>query len=117
MARIKDPKLRITLIATALLIVPQVGQFVTMHDLNTTGHNSGISILFMMALVFLVPTSIILSGTVIYITRKAWRTSENRRVVALAALNIVLALSIVWFFFSPCSWAEAFALTMKACKR
>jgi hypothetical protein len=115
LARIRqaDPRLRITLIATALLIVPQVGQFVIMRDLNAGVKESGVAVLFMMALVFIIPTSIILSGATIYSTRKAG--GDHRRLQALAILNIILALSITWFFVSPCTWSAAFALTLAGC--
>jgi hypothetical protein len=109
-----EPRLRVTLIATALLIVPQIGQFVAMRDINATGHDSGIGILFDMAMVFLVPTSVILSGVILYTVRHHLR--EQRPLVTLAALNLLLAGSIIWFFATPCGWAHAFALTLRGCR-
>jgi hypothetical protein len=110
-----QPRLRVTVIATLLLIVPQIGQFLTMRDINSAvGHSAGLAILFDMVMVFFLPTSVILSGVILFTARKNWRA--ERRLVALASLNLILAASITLFFVSPCGWAHTFALTLRGCR-
>jgi hypothetical protein len=108
-----DKRLRVMLIATALLIVPQIGQFASIRDINLTGHESGLDLLFMFAALFMLPTSVILSGAIMYTFRKAWR--EHQNLMILGAINVVISISLTWFFVSSCSWAFVFGLNLHGC--
>jgi hypothetical protein len=108
-----NKRLRVMLIATALLIVPQIGQFAAIRDLNLTGHESNLAILFQMASVFFLPTSIILSGAILATIRKNWR--EHQNLVILGLVNIVISINLIWFFVSACSWAMVFGLYLHTC--
>jgi hypothetical protein len=113
--RTMDRRLRVMLIATALLIVPQIGQFVTIRDLNTAGRESGLAILLSFTALFIVPTSLILSGTVTAVVRRHWRSYQN--LLILAAVNVLIALNLTWFFANPCSWSHIFGISLQACTR
>jgi hypothetical protein len=112
--RTMDKRLRLMLTATALLLVPQIGQFIAIRDLNFTGRESPLAVLFMVIGIFIVPTSFILTLAILFIVRKVWRSHE--RLCLLGVLNIVLISSITWFFFSQCSWAAVFGLVLHGCR-
>lgn len=111
--RIMDRRLRLMLLSTALLLVSQIGQFAAIRDINTTGHESSLTILFALAALFFVPTSLILSGVIMYIVREQWR--EHERLMILGVLNFIIALNLTWFFIHQCSWSQVFGLTLKSC--
>jgi hypothetical protein len=111
--RTMDKRLRVMLIATALLIVPGVGQFVMIHDLNTAGRPSPLALLFAVFGLFAIPTSLILSAVIAYTVRATWR--EHERLIILGGLNLLLAINLVWFFVHACSWAKIFGLMLKTC--
>src|ERR1035437_1428167 len=90
--RAMDRRLRVMLIATALLIVPQIGQFIAIRDINTSGHESTVAVLFMFATIFFVPTSLILTVAIIATIRRSWRSHE--RLALLGAINLLLVLSV-----------------------
>src|SRR4051812_22153624 len=75
--RAMDKRLRVMLIATALLFIPQIGQFLAIRDINTAGHISGLALVFMFAGIFIIPTSAILTGAIMYVHRKDWRKHER----------------------------------------
>lgn len=108
-----NKRLRVMLIATALLIVPQIGQFVAIRDLNFSGHESNLAILFMMASVFFLPTSIILTGAILSTIRKNW--TEHQDLLILGLVNVVITINLIWFFVSACSWATVFGLYLHTC--
>ena len=109
-----EKRLRVMLIATARLFVPQIGQFIAIRDLNLDGQLSNLAVVFMFATIFLVPTSVILTYAIITTVRKQWR--EHERLIILGALNAIIALNLTWFFVHPCSWAQVFGLTLTTCK-
>jgi hypothetical protein len=111
--RTMDKRLRVMLIATALLLVPGIGQFVTIRDLNTAGHPSALALLFAVFGIFAIPTSLILSGVIVYTVRHSWR--EHERLVILGVLNLLLILNLAWFFAHACSWAKIFGIALKTC--
>jgi uncharacterized membrane protein YozB (DUF420 family) len=108
-----DGRLRVMVLATALLVVPQIGQFAAIRDINLNGHESNLTLLFMVAAIFLVPTSLILTIAIAATVRKSWR--EHQNLLILGAVNLVLCLSITWFFFSQCGWATVFGIALRSC--
>ncbi|MDB5178258.1 MAG: hypothetical protein JWN01_201 [Patescibacteria group bacterium] len=111
--RALDKRLRVMLIATGMLIVPQLGQFLAIRDLNTTGHEGTIAFFFLVVGVFTIPTSLIVSSSIIYVARKHIR--EQERVVLLGALNLLIILNLVWFFVHQCSWSQVFGIALRTC--
>jgi hypothetical protein len=112
--RTMNKRLRLMLLATVLLLAPGIGQFVTIHDLNTIGHASQLALLFAVAGLFLIPTSLILTGVITFTTRREWR--QHERLMILGALNALIAANLIWFFFGPCSWAQIFGLALQTCR-
>lgn len=108
-----DKRLRATLIATALLIAPGIGQFVALHDLATSGQLSAVAFLFELTSIFFIPTSLIVSAAVFMVARKNWR--QNEKLIILCGINVLIALNLIWFIFYPCTWAQVFGLVLKAC--
>jgi hypothetical protein len=108
-----DKRLRLLLLATAILLVPQIGQFIALRDLATAGRLSDLALLFMLTAIFIIPTSLILSTAILWTVRQTWR--EHRPLVLLGGLNIFIGLSLTWFFFHPCSWAAVFGLSIQSC--
>jgi hypothetical protein len=111
--RTMDKRLRTMLLATVLLLVPGIGQFVALHDLATAGKLSGLAVLFEIVTIFFVPTSLILTGAIIMVVRKNYR--HNEKLIILGGLNILLAINLIWFFVNACSWAQVFGLAIGAC--
>jgi hypothetical protein len=111
--RTMDKRLRTMLIATALLVVPQVGQFVAIRDLNTAGHMSDLALLFMIVAIAVIPTSLILTGAIVAVVRRQLR--EHERLVILGAINTLIALNLIWFFVDQCGWSRVFGLTLRVC--
>jgi hypothetical protein len=111
--RAMDKRLRVMLIATALLIIPQIGQFLTIRDLNTSGQESGLALFFMFAGIIVIPTSAILTGAILAVIRKQWRRHE--RLVILGVINSLIILNLAWFLVDQCSWSQVFGLTLKVC--
>jgi hypothetical protein len=112
--RTMDKRLRLALICTALLLIPQVGQFVGIADLNHSGKLGNLALFFAFATIFIVPTVAILSGAIMYSHRADWR--EHKPIMLLGGLNLLLCLSLAWFFLHPCSWAAAVGSTLGGCK-
>ena len=112
--RTMDGRLRVMLIATALLVVPQIGQFAAIRDININGHESNLTLLFMVAAVFLVPTSLILTSVIAATAGKSWR--EHKNLLILGSVNLIISLSIIWFFFGQCSWADVFGIAIRSCR-
>jgi hypothetical protein len=106
-----DKKLRVMLIATALLIVPQIGQFAAIRDLNFLGHESAIAVLFMMAGIFFVPTSVILTVAILATLKRG----ERKDLLLLGLINVVISISLIWFFVSPCAWSTVVGLYLHSC--
>ena len=109
-----DKKLRVMLIATALLIVPQIGQFAAIRDLNLHGHESGLAILLMMAGIFFIPTSFILSVAIVG-TLKTDERKERKDLILLGLLNVIISISLAWFIVSPCSWSTVVGMYLHTC--
>jgi predicted permease len=112
--RTMDKRLRLMLLATVLLIVPTIGQFITIRDLNTAGQASPLALLFSMLAVFIIPTSAILTGVILYLIRANWRHHE--RLAILGVLNLIIMLNLLWFFFAQCSWSQVFGISLKVCQ-
>jgi predicted permease len=112
--RTMDKRLRLMLIATALLLVPGIGQFVALRDLAVDQQLSNLAIFFIFTAIFIVPTSLILTGAILYVIRKDWRRHE--KLAILGVLNLLLILNVTWFFIHACSWGAVFGVTIPTCK-
>jgi hypothetical protein len=106
-------QLRFMLISTGLLLLCSAGQFIAIHDLNTAGKLSGLALVFKFASIFLVPTAVILTGAIMLVLRRTWR--EHERIMILGLLNLLIALNLVWFFLSACTWSQVFGLRLHVC--
>jgi len=109
-----DKRLRVMVIATALLFVPQVGQFVAIRSLNVSHHQSAIALLLAMTGIFIVPTSLILTASVAYSYRATWR--EHRPIMLLALFNVIIAISLAWFTVDQCGWSQVAGIGLYGCK-
>lgn len=110
-----DKRLRATLLATVLLLVPQIGQFVTIRALNVAHRGSSIGLLLEMVGVFLIPTSFIVTSAVVWSYRGQLR--KHQPILLLAALNFLLIVSMVGYLVSPCIWSEVVAIQLHGCVR
>jgi hypothetical protein len=108
-----DKRLRMMLVSTALLIIPQIGQFAAIRDLNFTGRESDLATLFMLAALAIIPTSVILTSAILFTIRRTWR--EHQNLLILGLVNLVISISLGWFIVSPCSWAAVFGLYLRGC--
>jgi hypothetical protein len=106
-----DKRLRVMLIATALLIVPQIGQFAAIRDLNLSGHESNLAVLFMMAGIFIIPTSFILTVALLATLKRG----QRKDLILLGLLNVIISISLTWFFVSPCAWATVVGMYLHTC--
>ena len=113
--RTMDKRLRVMLISTLLLILPQIGQFMSIADINRTGHEGNLALFFMFAAIFIVPTSLILTAAIIMGVRRTWR--QHRPLVLLGAINALIAINITWFFVHQCSWSHVVGIALKSCAK
>jgi putative Mn2+ efflux pump MntP len=111
--RTMDKRLRLMLLSTALLLVPGIGQFVHIRDLNTAGRASDLALVFAFAVIFIIPTTLIFSGVIIATIHRHWR--RHQRLAILGALNIFIGLNLIWFFLHACSWAHIFGINIRTC--
>jgi hypothetical protein len=102
------------LIATALAAVSLVGQLLAIHGLGAKGQISAVALILEMAGIFFVPTSAILSAVIAWSVRKTWRS--HLPLLALAALNILIALNFAWFIIGNCSWAHVYGIYLESCQ-
>lgn len=79
-----DKRLRLLILATALALAPQAG------------YNTPFAALFGVLAIFFVPTSLVLTGAIVYLIRANWR--DHPGFLLLAILNFILAASAVWQF-------------------
>ncbi len=112
--RTMNKRLRLMLLATALLFVPQVGQFVSIRSLNVSHQQSAIGLLLALVGIFIIPTSLILSLAILYSYRATLKTQQP--IVLLGVLNILIALSLAWFTVGQCSWSQAVGIGLYGCK-
>lgn len=106
-------QLRFMVISTGLLLLCSIGQVIAIHDLNSSGKLSGLALVFKFAGIFLVPTAVILTGAIMLVLRRKWR--EHERIMILGLLNLLIALNLVWFFVSACTWSQVFGLALRTC--
>ena len=93
--RTMDKKLRVMLIASALLLLPVIGLFMSWADVARDGRYSDLAIFFRFTAIFIVPTSLILSVAILSGLRHNWR--EHLALAVLGALNVLVALGVIWF--------------------
>lgn len=108
-----DKYLKAGLISLALLLPPQIGQFMAIRDLNTLGRIDNLALFFEFTALAAIPTSLILTGAVLWVLRKTWR--EHEKTYILGILNIIISLNLVWFLVAPCSWSQVFGVALKTC--
>ncbi|HEY2003770.1 MAG TPA: hypothetical protein VGH44_01485 [Candidatus Saccharimonadia bacterium] len=107
-------QLRLMLAATGLLVVPQVGQFLAVRDLNISGRVSDLTFLFQYAALFFIPTSLIVTAAIAWAVRRRWRHHE--RLLTLAGINTLIAVNLIWFLVNSCSWSQVFGLALRGCR-
>ena len=112
-SRLSTRQLRMMIAATVLLLVPQLGQFLAVHDINTAGHVSDLTLLFQLTSLFFIPTSLILTGAIVWAVRHWWRNHEP--LMILAGINTLIAINLILFFINPCFWSQVFGLALKGC--
>lgn len=112
--RVMDKRLRMMLVATALLLVPGIGQFVALRDLAVDQELSLLAFFFIFSAIFIVPTALILTAAILYVIRKDWRRQE--KLVIMGILNLILVLNLTWFFINACSWGLVFGVVIPSCK-
>lgn len=95
LVRTMDKTLRVMLIASALLLLPVIGQFMSWADMARDGRYSDLAIFFRFTAIFIVPTSLILSVAILSGIRTNWR--EHLALTILGVLNMLVALSVIWF--------------------
>lgn len=95
--RTMDKQLRMMLIATFLLLLPQIGQFIAIADVTKSGRPGALAIFFEFAAIFIVPTSLILTAAIVYGLRRQWRSHIG--IMLLGLLNFIIAANIIWFIF------------------
>jgi hypothetical protein len=113
--RTMNKALRVMLISLALLMLCQIGQFMSISDINRAGHEGDLAIFFLFAAIFIVPTSLILTSAILWGARGTWR--QQRPIMLLGAINILIALNITWFFVHQCSWSQAVGIALRSCAR
>ena len=96
--RTMDKRLRVVAISTALLVLPEIGHYISLGDIQRTGRLGDLALFFMFAAIFIVPTSLILTAAVLVSVRRKLR--RHSAITMLSVLNVVLAADIVWFFFT-----------------
>ena len=89
---------RAMLTASALAMVSLVGQFLAARDLKASGHATSIALVLEMAGIFFVPTSVIISGAIVWSFRRTWR--QHLLFYLLASLNLAIGFSFAWFIFA-----------------
>ncbi len=108
-----DRQLRLVLISTGLLIIPQIGQFIAISNINADGHMGDLALFFELAGVLVIPTSLILTGVILALLRRKWR--ENEAIFTLGFINFIIAVNLIWFSIHQCSWAQVFGLALRGC--
>lgn len=106
--------LRLMLIATGLAVVSLLGQLLAIHGLGTKGQISSVAVLLEMAGIFFIPTSVILTAAIVWSVRKSWR--NHLLLLAIASLNLLIALNFAWFLVGNCSWAHTFGIYLENCQ-
>ena len=112
--RTMDKRLRLMVIATLLLLIPGIGQFIALHDLATTKQLSPLALLFAFSALAIIPTSLILTGAILYLIRRHWGRHEKLAILGL--LNLLLVVNLTWFFVHACSWGMVFGVNLTACR-
>ncbi len=111
--RTMDKRLRLALIGTVLLIVLQAGEFLIIAERNQGSDTAMISFTFSFVSLFFIPTSLILTGAVLYLVRH--QRNESKPLFLLGLINVLLAVQLAWFAVHPCSWAAVFGLRLAGC--
>ena len=108
-----DKRLRLVLIATALLLLLQGAQILIVAQRNLGDSTTNQGFTFAFACLFLIPTSLILTGTVLWLLRR--ERSDFKPLFLLGAVNVLLAVQLGWFAVHPCSWAAGLGLRLAGC--
>ena len=108
-----DKRLRLVLLGTFLLVMLQFGQLFIIAERNLGTTTSISSFTFAFVCLFFVPTSLILTGTVMWLLRHAGQ--HHRPLFLLGAVNLLLAVQLSWFAVHPCSWSMVLGLRLSGC--
>jgi len=108
-----DKRLRLVLLGTFLLVMLQAGQLLIVAERNLGNAETISSFTFAFVCLFFIPTSLILTGTVMWLLRGV--RQEHKPLFLLGVINILLAVQLSWFAVNPCSWAAVFGLRLSGC--
>ena len=111
--RTMDKRLRLALLGTLLLVLLQAGEFLIVAERNHGTDTAMLAFTFSFVSLFFIPTSLILTGVVLYLVRH--QHQEQKPLFLLGLVNVVLALQLAWFAVHPCSWAAIFGLRLAGC--
>jgi hypothetical protein len=108
-----DKRLRLVLLGTFLLLLLQAGQLLIIAERNLGNSTSNGAFTFAFVCLFFIPTSLILTGAVMWLLRGS--RQEHKPLYLLGLINILLALQLSWFAVDPCSWAMILGLHLSGC--
>jgi len=108
-----DKRLRLVLLGTFLLVMLQAGQLFIIAERNLGNATSTFSFTFAFVCLFFIPTSLILTGAVMWLLRGV--RQEHKPLFMLGIINIALAVQLGWFAGHPCSWGLILGLHLSGC--
>ena len=108
-----DRRLRLVLLGTFLLMLLQVGQLIIIAERNLGNATNIASFTFAFVCLFFIPTSLILTGSVMWLLRSV--RQDHKPLFLLGAINILLAVQLSWFAVHPCSWGTVLGLHLNGC--
>jgi len=108
-----DKRLRLVLLGTFLLALLQGGELFIIAERNFGTATSNAAFTFAFVCLFFIPTSLILTGAVMWVQRSA--RQEHKLLYLLGIVNILLAVQLSWFAVHPCSWGMVLGLRLSGC--
>jgi len=108
-----DKRLRLVLLGTFLLMLLEAGQLFIIAERNLGNASDNASFTFAFVYLFFIPTSLILSGAVMWTLRNS--RQEHKPLFLLGAINLLLAIQLGWFAIDPCSWGMILGLRLSGC--
>ena len=123
------PRLRVMLIASASLVVLQAGQILAVLEKvavstlpnftprSATHFADASGFLFVSAALFIIPSALILTLSVLLAGGVQNKQSFSHSVWLrpLAAINLVIIINSSWYAVSPCLWGQALGLNLTGC--
>lgn len=108
-----DKRLRLVFLGTFLLMMLQAGQLFIIAERNLGNATSISSFTFAFVCLFFIPTSLILTGAVMWTLRS--ERQEHKPLFLLGVINGLLAVQLSWFAVHPCSWGMILGLHLSGC--